>query len=318
MLTIWRPAQQPTVAIEAIGTPVEGKNVATVDNGFTVPAAGCYVGYTLTTTTAGTQAGKYPICVAGNDIEGGMIMRYTGGSDYSFASYTGKGFGCLTVAITLDGEFPDNMVSVAPSFKTVYAPLGGKGTAKAQIKNLSVDPITSLGYTVTDGAGTVSAEQTYDMSSEPLAALKTATAYFEMDASATVCLDQRTITITKVNGNAVASTENITSKGTLDTKAKMYPRTALIEKFTGQSCPNCPAGEKVIVAAVEGLKDPSRVAVSTTTPDIMMTSSPLRKARALPLTLASTTLRAVCSTAHSRKSASALKTMTVWHGTPAI
>lgn len=245
----------------AVATPLEGQNIVTVDKDFTVPATGCYVGYSLTTTSVSNQAGQYPILISGSeDIDGGMIMRFTGGDDYSFANFYGAGYGNLTVGVTLEGDFPDNMLSIDPTFHDVFTAIGGKGTARAKVMNMSLNPINSVAYTVTDAAGNVTDEKVSDLGNASIAAGMANYVEFEMDAAETVGVDKRTITVTKVNGNDVASTENITSKGSVYTKKVIYPRTALIEKFTGQDCGNCPGGEQVILESISGVKDASRVA----------------------------------------------------------
>lgn len=62
--------------------------------------------------------------------------------------------------------------------------------------------------------------------------------------------------ITKVNG-----VENVSAADVLEKVVSVYEgedavqRTILIEKFTGQSCPKCPAGETAILKAIEGQEE---------------------------------------------------------------
>lgn len=54
---------------------------------------------------------------------------------------------------------------------------------------------------------------------------------------------------------------NNRSKATLSvfTSESVERNAILVEQFTGQDCPNCPGGAKVMTAAIAGLEDPSKV-----------------------------------------------------------
>jgi hypothetical protein len=57
------------------------------------------------------------------------------------------------------------------------------------------------------------------------------------------------------------SSSNNRSKATLNvyTSESVERNAILVEQFTGQDCPNCPGGAKVMTAAIAGLEDPSKV-----------------------------------------------------------
>ena len=64
------------------------------------------------------------------------------------------------------------------------------------------------------------------------------------------------ITVTEVNGQPNGSPANsMTCVYDSYSEEVSVPRTVLIEKHTGQDCPNCPLGTQAIHAAIEGLED---------------------------------------------------------------
>lgn len=96
----------PTTSISVDGKP----EIVTVEN-YTIPAEGCYVGYSFDVTSLTSQAGLYPIAFDGSsycDEYGGYVCLQ--GKWDSMASY---GFGNLLTFVSMSG---DNFLGNAASF----------------------------------------------------------------------------------------------------------------------------------------------------------------------------------------------------------
>lgn len=216
----------------------DGVAEVTFDQPFEIPADGAYVGYSFTITEATTQNDKYPIIfIAGEDEPNALVIK-TDNAVPNWTDMYGNGFGKLYLNVKLSGEFPDNVASPV-DFGTHYVELGKETTAKVQVTNGGETAISSLSYTITAN-GETSAEQTATLDN-PIEFLKTGYFTIPVKADEKSGIVDKTLTITKVNGNA----NNATSKSanfTVATVSKFVKRGVAVEEYTGTTCGWCPRG----------------------------------------------------------------------------
>lgn len=216
---------------------------------YTIPAGGCYVGYSFSVTNTQSQYGYYPVAVdGGTDTEGSMYMRFTGSQ---WADYYGQDFGNLVTQVLISGnDYSENAATVDGSFNDAYAGINSEGNANVTITNRGVNPITSIGYTVTDVAtGSVSDEQTVNLGGIELGYV--AQLALPLAAGAETGTYEKQITITKVNGEANQSTSGVTTKGNLIVLPRIAQRKVVEEEFTASGCWYCTRG----IAGMKALSD---------------------------------------------------------------
>lgn len=210
-------------------------------SGVKVPEGGCYVGYSFDVSDLTAEYGQYPIAFDGGiDKEGGAYLKFTG-EDWS--NMYGQGFGNLLTMVQMSG---DNFVGDAASFsKTsfnrVIGAVNGTAKVKATVMGEGVNPVTSLSYTVKDlSTGAVSSEQT--VSADGIAFYETGSVVFEIPVGSEYSLSDKEITITKVNGEANAATDNVSMTGSVLVVTREVPRNIVEEEFTATGCPYCTRG----------------------------------------------------------------------------
>ena len=210
-------------------------------SGVKVPEGGCYVGYSFDVSDLTAEYGQYPIAFDGGiDKEGGAYLKFTG-EDWS--DMYGQGFGNLLTMVQMSG---DNFVGDAASFsKTsfnrVIGAVNGTAKVKATVMGEGVNPVTSLSYTVKDlSTGAVSSEQT--VSADGIAFYETGSVVFEIPVGSEYSLSDKEITITKVNGEANAATDNVSMTGPVLVVTREVPRNIVEEEFTATGCPYCTRG----------------------------------------------------------------------------
>ena len=220
---------------------IESKTgLATVqlDEAYNIPSTGAYVGYSFTVTKVSTTNDAYPIAItADSDAPNTLIIR-TNTAVPSWQDMNGQGFGRLYLQVLLNGEFADN-VATAEDFGNVYAQAGKEVTTNLKVTNGGSTAISSLDYTITTD-GTASAEQHVTLQS-PIAFNTTGNALITLKADDVKSIKQKTVTITKVNGQP-NNAANPTAQGTLYTLEKFIERNLVVEEFTGTGCPWCPRG----------------------------------------------------------------------------
>ncbi len=216
----------------------DGVAEVTFDQPFEIPADGAYVGYSFTITEATTQNDKYPIIfIAGEDEPNALVIK-TDNAVPNWTDMYGNGFGKLYLNVKLSGEFPDNVASPV-DFGTHYVELGKETTAKVQVTNGGETAISSLSYTITAN-GETSAEQTVTLDN-PIEFLKSGYFTIPVKADAEAGKVEKTLTITKVNGNANNATSK-TAAFTVVTVSNFIVRGVVIEEYTGTGCGWCPRG----------------------------------------------------------------------------
>ena len=204
---------------------------------YAIPAEGVYVGYSFTVSDVVYQADAYPILIAGTDQPNSLLIK-TDNLVPEWSDMYGSGYGALYMQVLLEGEFADN--TATPSITgEYYAQLGGSTQVDVSLLNNGASPLTSIDYTITTD-GVAGAEQHLELES-PIAFNNSGRATIEVAADAEAGSKTKTLTVTKVNGQA-NNAPVTTSDFTLITLEKLIARNVAVEQFTGTGCGWCPRG----------------------------------------------------------------------------
>lgn len=204
---------------------------------YAIPAEGVYVGYSFNIKTASSTADQYPVLTTGNDAPNTLLLK-TSSSMTSWGDFNGYGFGGLFLQVLLEGEFADNTATAA-DFGPVYAMIGQTATAQIAVTNAGGTPLTSIDYTITTD-GEASTEQHVEVPS-PIAFNTTGIVNITIEADNVIGSKQKTLNITKVNGEANAKVD-VAANFTLYTLPELVERNVVVEEFTGTGCGWCPRG----------------------------------------------------------------------------
>jgi hypothetical protein len=161
------------------------------------------------------------------------------GTKNAYSTTSGWGAFPMIVEMNPTGEeLNQHAASVADAdFGRQYAGLGNEVEVPVYVVGGSIDPITSIDYTITTGSSVT--EDHLDI--DPITYMMTAEVLIPMKADATVGEKTKKVTITKVNGLANEATDN-TASGTLVTVNRKPKFTPLVEEATGTWCGWCPRG----------------------------------------------------------------------------
>lgn len=204
---------------------------------YAIPAEGVYVGYSFTVSDVVYQADAYPILIAGTDQPNSLLIK-TDNLVPEWSDMYGSDYGALYMQVLLEGEFADN--TATPSITgEYYAQLGGSTQVAVSLLNNGASPLTSIDYTITTD-GVAGAEQHLELES-PIAFNNSGRATIEVAADAEAGSKTKTLTVTKVNGQA-NNAPVTTSDFTLITLEKLIARNVAVEQFTGTGCGWCPRG----------------------------------------------------------------------------
>lgn len=141
----------------------------------------------------------------------------------------------------VEGEYTKNGASVVTTdFGKAYAALNGKVSVPVTLAGEGMEPVTSIGYTITTGS-TVTEHQLE--LSDPVTFMMTAEVLVPIDADASVGESNKVFKLTKVNGVAnECTTGNMQASGKLVTVAKKPKVVPVVEEATGTWCGWCARG----------------------------------------------------------------------------
>lgn len=219
-----------------------------LDEEYTIPAEGVYVGYSFEITRVQTQGDQYPILTDGVSTAQEQLWLKMGSG--AFEDYSGEGFGASGLQLYLKG-MNLNEYDVTPyGFDEVTVVLGEDANADITLVNQGSAGITSIAYTVATGTVDADFEQELTLPTPVVGFNARATVSLPLPTDAVTGQTTKTITITKVNGQENASVEK-SCTGTLFTVSKLVARTVAVEELTGTGCPWCPRG----LAGMEKMRD---------------------------------------------------------------
>ena len=141
----------------------------------------------------------------------------------------------------VEGEYTKNGASVVTTdFGKAYAALNGKVSVPVTIFGEGMEPVSSIGYTITTGSTTT--EHQLELS-DPVAFMMSAEVLVPIDADASVGESSKVFKLTKVNGVAnECTTGNMQASGKLVTVAKKPKVVPVVEEATGTWCGWCARG----------------------------------------------------------------------------
>lgn len=203
---------------------------ADLEDSYTIPSNGVYVGYTFTSTA------QYPIAVADGESEGGLFLKIGSSSwdDYSFG-----GYGVSPIQIVISDL-------VIPEYNAMFGELERKTLqpnmpfkAAVMLKNISKNAIQSIDYTISvDGK---KEQKHLDLPTELSSDLGASTVVeVEGTSAADTKVYDVSLSIDKVNGQT-NMWEGKTSTNYINV-CKVVERRTVVEEFTGTGCGWCPRG----------------------------------------------------------------------------
>ena len=201
-------------------------NVVELSTPYTMTSSrNVYVGYSFTVTSVAAEAGQKPIVLCDEEgVTGSSYLKY--GSLWE----AGQSYGPLDLKVLLEGEFSQNAITPS-SPGEVIAALGNEATVSIPFTNVGSAAITSIDYTISDAQGT-GTEQHYDLPEAFPYYGASATLQIPIHAGSEVGSVEKTLTITKVNGQPNEAAENSVSF-TFTTLLKNVPRGIAVENYPG-------------------------------------------------------------------------------------
>ena len=189
---------------------------------------------------------KKPFAVSSMVFEGDnmktAVLHVPYGTREAYANTPGwDAFRTIVEMDPVEGEYTKNGASVVTTdFGKAYAALNGKVSVPVTLAGEGMEPVTSIGYTITTG-GTVTEHQLE--LTDPVTFMMTAEVLVPIDADASVGESNKVFKLTKVNGVAnECTTGNMQASGKLVTVAKKPKVVPVVEEATGTWCGWCARG----------------------------------------------------------------------------
>ena len=210
-------------------------NVVELNTPYTMTSSrNVYVGYSFTVTSVAAESGQKPIVLCDEEgVTGSSYLKY--GSQWE----AGQSYGPLGLKVLLEGEFSQNAVSPSSPGELIAA-MGSEAMVSIPFTNEGSAAITTIDYIISDTQGT-GAEQHYDLPEAFPYYGASATFQIPIQTGSVVGSEEKTLTITKVNGQPNEAESNSVSF-TFTTLLKKVPRGIAVERFTGTGCGWCPRG----------------------------------------------------------------------------
>lgn len=244
------------VVSKDVASPVKGWNTITLDEPYTISQdQEIFVGFDFIQNSTPKGNGYTEDCYPLSVVQAGRtdmpmllfinIPRSQGGNGEGWYNF-GKDYGNLSIQLIVEGDFAD--YSVTPEdFGKISAAVNKESRLTLSFNNLSKEAVNDLDYIMTiDG---VAGEEQHVKLSEAVATGNTGSFSLTIPAQAEAGKKALKIEITKVNGNINESKDKV-AEGELGISATQYPRNAVVEEFTTEKCPKCPAGAKVLKSAL--------------------------------------------------------------------
>lgn len=232
-------AEAADIAVENVNdADLKGYVDATLSKPYTITSDGVYVGYSFTISKVEYQNDAFPVAIASaSDAVNALIIK-TDVAVPKWSDMNGQQYGRLYLGLLLDGDYPAH--SVTPyNFTQPIVLLGESTTAKVPVSNLGIATVNSIDYIITSD-GQDGDEQHVDL---PFGLLYGISDFIEIPISsdAEKGVKTKTLTITKVNGNANMA-ESKSVNFTVVTVDKLVEHRVAVEEFTGTGCGWCPRG----------------------------------------------------------------------------
>ncbi len=230
------------ITIQRLGETKDGWNEVTLTSPYTITGDEIYVGFNGT-----LPAGKSIILNGTTNSNGGWL--YAEGTGWSDMSEQNKGSLLIQAVVEIEGDVDtEDMGLESVSTDSRFVKNGTDYSFVATVANYGKEDklMPTLHYQI----GTMQ-EQTVEGS-------ETVKAGSNVQKTFSATVDglpegKNTVRVWFDNSDAVADNNSFSKD--LYVYSKSYPRTMLLEHFTGLSCVNCPGGDKALHNATEGRND---------------------------------------------------------------
>ena len=241
---VWIAKSKPTTinatnclqVVDVPQTDLGSQNIEVpLNEPYAIPAEGVYVGYSFTISKVQYSADGYPILFEAENSSSNTLLIRTNSTVPSWSDESSN-FGYLFLHVLLEGDsFADNIVTPR-DFGPVYVEVGNNATGTLKIDNQGVSPVSSIDFVI-DNDG-----QEFHADIDP-AIPAYSRGYIEtvIPAEEEQSVNNKTLTITNVNGNANEAADK-TASFTLYSLSEIISRSALVEQYTGTGCGYCPRG----------------------------------------------------------------------------
>lgn len=223
----------------------EGPNTVALDTPVTIPAGGCYVGYSFTVTDASGDAGQYPViyCYDQEPVDGAFFIKTsTAMPAWKNLNALQKPVGNLVTMVSINGEYYANAAIAEGDFGMKFTVPEEPCKADVVVKGYGTEAVERISYVVSDTDGSnPESEVTVDFE-RPLDMGNTDTITVSLSGEASKANKQRRITITKVNGVDNEEKERNIVTGTVVTLSEQVPRKVVVEEVTGTGNEWAPLG----------------------------------------------------------------------------
>ncbi|MBQ4393231.1 MAG: hypothetical protein II826_09015 [Prevotella sp.] len=238
---VWIAQTRPTkvdadaLVVVNVDKPVAGINEVALPAPYEIGPRGVYVGYSFTITKANTTDDKYPVAVAGEDLQNALWLR-TSSTVSTWSDLYGQGFGRLYMQLLLEGEYPANAVSIASAnLGECITSIGGEAKLTVPVINEGSEDVTSIEYRVSNGERNM---LTFD---RPLAFGSTRSVTISLRGDTKASAQPLTFSISSVNGKANQHKASSASF-VLTTTLRVVDKCVAVEQYTGTTCGWCPRG----------------------------------------------------------------------------
>lgn len=202
---------------------------------YAIPAEGVYVGYSFTISKVQYSADGYPILLEPESSSSNTLLIKADNTVPNWSDESSN-FGYLFLHVLLEGDsFADNIVTPR-DFGSVYAEVGNNATGTIKIDNQGVSPVSSINFVIGNDGQEFHADINPAIPAYSRGYIGTV-----IPAEAEQSIKNKTLTITKVNGND-NNADDKTASFTLYSLSEIISRSALVEQFTGTGCGYCPRG----------------------------------------------------------------------------
>ena len=238
-LKIWISKTLPASAdaadyVQTLSGPfTEGANDFELTTPYEINNSAFYIGYYISSSTA------YCVRSGGTDKKDAFLICSPGNMDWS--DLDGYGLGKLAFQILVSGaEIKDNCAAfVIDNLGSIYGQVGDAADVKLTITNNGGNALSSIDYTITTD-DIVSDAFRVDLP-KSIAFGESTTVTISVPTEGVQSVKDKTITITKANGEANTSSSN-KAQVTVYSLDEIISRNAVVEEFTGTGCGWCPRG----------------------------------------------------------------------------
>lgn len=209
------------------------------DEPYTIPAEGIYVGYSFKVVELGEYSSMPIACIEGDAPDALWVHTSRSRLKWTDVGTTEVGGAVSVLVVKLDVNLEGNNTSITLPAES-FAKRGDEFSIPTRLVNIGVEAINEIEYSWT--AGDYKGSRKYTLPTPvPTGAQNVGTVDVPFNAIDALGEYDMTVTIDKVNGNAISNPERVSS-----TKLTVIPivpvKRPLVEEFTGLLCGFCPRG----------------------------------------------------------------------------